>query len=550
MDNFLKDLNQLKYRDINELLNKKMKISPVKEALWASIIYFIFGFIWILWSNTILGFFIKDIDTFKKIQIFKGWLYVFMSSMLIYFIVYTRTKALYRTLQVIEENQLRLKETLDSLFESEEKLKNTLYFDSLTKLPSRLGLELVLEKLIGQNKKFALLHINFDNFNHINETLGHGVGDEFLIEMSEKIKALAGNSMIGRFGADEFGIIVDNFESPDNIKSLISDSLKNIEKIWIKNNYEYFISFSVGISLYPEDGLNKTLILRNADLALKKAKKEGKSRIVFYSGEIFKYNLEKVRIKNQLDFAIEKSELILYFQPQYLIKNNEIKGMEALLRWKSPQGFIPPDIFIPIAEESGQIYNIEKWVFKNSLEQKVEFENKGLGYLSLSINLSIKTLMSHENFEDLLSLLKNYNIDYTHLTFEITETDVISDLNLAISKLNRLRELGIKIALDDFGTGYSSLNHLKQLPIDIIKLDKSFTKSIEKNISDTYIIKSILLLALDLGYDVVAEGVETEEQFNFLKNHNCKFAQGYLMSKPIPIDELYKKLNNSSDIRR
>ena len=542
MDNFLKTLNQVKYKDIQELLNKKMKINPIKEAIVAFLLYFVFGFNWILWSDTILSFLVKDVETYKKIQIIKGWLYVFLSSILIYFIVYTRTKILYKTLQVVEDNQLKLKETLENLFESEEKLKNTIYFDSLTKLPSRLGIELYVESLINQNKKFAVLHINFDNFNHINETLGHGVGDEFLIEMSEKIKNIAPNSMIGRFGADEFGIVLDNFDKPDDIKNLINDSLKNIEKIWIKNNYEYFISFSVGISLFPEDGLNKTLILRNADLALKKAKKEGKSKIVFYSGEIFKYNLEKVRIKNQLDFAIEKNELILYFQPQYFIKSNEIKGMEVLLRWNGPQGFVPPDVFIPIAEESGQIYSIEKWVFKNSLEQKLEFEKKGLGYLSLSINLSSKTLMSHDNFQDLLNLLKSYDIDFTHLTFEITETDIISDLNLAIAQLNKLKELGVKIALDDFGTGYSSLNHLKQLPIDIIKLDKSFTSSIEKNKSDTSIIKSLLLLAIDLGYDVVAEGVETEEQFAFLKTHNCKFGQGYLMSKPIPIDELYKKL--------
>lgn len=542
MDNFLKTLNQVKYKDIQELLNKKMKINPTKEAILAFLLYFVFGFNWILWSDTILSFLVKDVETYKKIQIIKGWLYVFLSSILIYFIVYTRTKILYKTLQVVEDNQLKLKETLENLFESEEKLKNTIYFDSLTKLPSRLGIELYVENLINQNKKFALLHINFDNFNHINETLGHGVGDEFLVEMSEKIKSIAPNSMIGRFGADEFGIILDIFEKPDDIKNLINDSIKNIEKIWIKNKYEYFISFSVGISLFPEDGLNKTLILRNADLALKKAKKEGKSKIVFYSGEIFKYNLEKVRIKNQLDFAIEKNELILYFQPQYFIKSNEIKGMEVLLRWNGPQGFVPPDVFIPIAEESGQIYSIEKWVFKNSLDQKLEFENKGLGYLTLSINLSSKTLMSHDNFQDLLNLLKTYNIDFTHLTFEITETDVISDLNLAIAQLNKLKELGVKIALDDFGTGYSSLNHLKQLPIDIIKLDKSFTSSIEKNKSDTSIIKSLLLLAIDLGYDVVAEGVETEEQFAFLKSFNCKFGQGYLMSKPVPIDELYKKL--------
>jgi len=540
LDSFFKALSRQDTRDINKLLENKVNINPLKESLLVASVYFIFGFNWILWSDTVLVMFVKNIETLQKIQLIKGWLYVLISAGLIYFIVRVRTRILLKTLNAVEENQNKLKIALSNLFESEEKLKNTLYFDSLTNLPSRLGLELVLDTLIKENSKFALLHINFDNFNHINETLGHGAGDEFLVEMSKKIKTIVGNSMVGRFGADEFGVIIKDYESQEKLKELITDSLKNIEKIWTKNNYDYFISFCVGISLYPEDGLNKTLILRNGDLALKKAKNEGKSRIVFYSGEIFKYNLEKIRIKNQLDFAIEKNELILYFQPQYMLKTGEIKGMEVLLRWISPSGFVPPDLFIPIAEESGQIFNIEKWVFENALKQKKKFEDMGFKNFDLSINLSSKTLMSSENFEDLLTLIKSTDLDYKHVVFEITETDIISDLDLAISQLLKLKEFGIKIALDDFGTGFSSLNHLKKLPIDIIKLDKSFIKSIEKNQSDTYIIKSLLLLALDLGHDVVAEGVETKEQYDFLNGYNCKYAQGYFMSKPLPIEEIYK----------
>lgn len=540
LDSFFKALSRQDTRDINKLLENKVNINPLKESLLVASVYFIFGFNWILWSDTVLVMFVKNIETLQKIQLIKGWLYVLISAGLIYFIVRVRTRILLKTLYAVEENQNKLKIALSNLFESEEKLKNTLYFDSLTNLPSRLGLELVLDTLIKENSKFALLHINFDNFNHINETLGHGAGDEFLVEMSKKIKTIVGNSMVGRFGADEFGVIIKDYESQEKLKELITDSLKNIEKIWTKNNYDYFISFCVGISLYPEDGLNKTLILRNGDLALKKAKNEGKSRIVFYSGEIFKYNLEKIRIKNQLDFAIEKNELILYFQPQYMLKTGEIKGMEVLLRWISPSGFVPPDLFIPIAEESGQIFNIEKWVFENALQQKKKFEDMGFKNFDLSINLSSKTLMSSENFEDLLTLIKSTDLDYKHVVFEITETDIISDLDLAISQLLKLKEFGIKIALDDFGTGFSSLNHLKKLPIDIIKLDKSFIKSIEKNQSDTYIIKSLLLLALDLGHDVVAEGVETKEQYDFLNGYNCKYAQGYFMSKPLPIEEIYK----------
>lgn len=542
MDNIF---NHLGYNsvDIDELLKKRVKISPLKEAVYITLIYFLFGFNWILWSDLLLGFIIKDPVLYQKIQLIKGWLYVIVTAALIYILVMNRSKTIENTLKIIDENQKNLQDMLKELISTEEKLKDIIYYDSLTGLPSRLGLEIEIESLIKKNKAFALLHINFDNFNHINETLGHGVGDEFLIEMSVKMKALLTDSILGRFGADEFGIIVKDYKTVDNLKNLISETLKNSEKTWTKYNYDYFISFCVGISLYPEDGLNKTLILRNADLALKRAKKEGKSRLVFYSGEIFKHNSEIIKIKHQLEYALQKDEFILYFQPQYCLKTSNIKGMEVLLRWFGPEGAVPPDLFIPIAEESGQIYDIEKWVFKNSLAQKKEFEKMGFNDLDLSINLSSKTLMSNENFSDLIELLKGTEVDYSHIVFEITETDVISDINLAINQLLELKKFGVKIALDDFGTGYSSLNHLKKLPIDIIKLDKTFIKAIEENTADTFIIKSLLYLAIDLNYKVVAEGVETQAQFDFLNKYDCAYAQGYLMSRPLPISDIYGKLN-------
>ena len=224
----------------------------------------------------------------------------------------------------------------------------------------------------------------------------------------------------------------------------------------------------------------------------------------------------------------------------------EIKGFEVLIRWNNPfSGFISPALFIPIAEETGQIFAIEKWIINNALKQKKILENKGYEHLDLSINLSSKTLMSNLNFHELEDILDENKVDYSHITLEVTETAIISDIEMAISRLLRLKRYGLKIALDDFGTGYSSLTYLKKMPIDTIKLDRSFVKSIEENDADTYIIKSILYLALDLKYNVVAEGIETEEQYRFLEKNNCESGQGFLMSKPVPIEDVYEKLENA-----
>jgi EAL domain-containing protein (putative c-di-GMP-specific phosphodiesterase class I) len=273
------------------------------------------------------------------------------------------------------------------------------------------------------------------------------------------------------------------------------------------------------------------------------AKKEGKGRCILYTGEILKSNSEKIKIADKIRYGLLNNEFELYYQPQFHLRNGQIKGLEVLIRWTNSEiGSISPAIFIPIAEEIGQIFDIEKWIFKNALIQKEIFEKKGYNDISLSINLSSKTLMSNIHFGELEDILDEYNIDYEKITIEITETSVISDIYLAIEKLKRLKRYGLKVALDDFGTGYSSLTHLKKLPIDIIKLDKSFIKSIDVNNTDSYIIKAILGLALDLNYEVVAEGIETKEQYIFLDNNNCSLGQGFLMSRPLDIENVYIKL--------
>ena len=503
--------------------------------------------LWIWLSDKILSFLISDIKIYSQVQTLKGWFYVLITSFLIYFLVKTRSTLIKNSMLKVSETHKNLERVYNELLSAEEKLLNTIYFDSLTELSTRIGIEVEMEKFLENNIPFAFVHIDFDNFKYINETLGHSAGDQFLKEMGIRLKELKSDSFIvGRLSGDEFGIILKDVNSIKILKEQIDNINKLLGKKWTIGDYEFFTSASMGISVFPKDGSSKIEIFRSADLAMSRAKKEGKGRGIFYTGEILESNSEKIKISNQIQHAIEKKEFILYYQPQIYLNTGEIKGFEVLIRWNNPfSGFISPALFIPIAEETGQIFAIEKWIINNALKQKKILENKGYEHLDLSINLSSKTLMSNLNFHELEDILDENKVDYSHITLEVTETAIISDIEMAISRLLRLKRYGLKIALDDFGTGYSSLTYLKKMPIDTIKLDRSFVKSIEENDADTYIIKSILYLALDLKYNVVAEGIETEEQYRFLEKNNCESGQGFLMSKPVPIEDVYEKLENA-----
>ena len=528
-------------------IHNDFKVNPIIEALIIMGIYGLFGVLWIWLSDKILSFLISDIKIYSQVQTLKGWFYVLITSFLIYFLVKTRSTLIKNSMLKVSETHKNLERVYNELLSAEEKLLNTIYFDSLTELSTRIGIEVEMEKFLENNIPFAFVHIDFDNFKYINETLGHSAGDQFLKEMGIRLKELKSDSFIvGRLSGDEFGIILKDVNSIKILKEQIDNINKLLGKKWTIGDYEFFTSASMGISVFPKDGSSKIEIFRSADLAMRRAKKEGKGRGIFYTGEILESNSEKIKISNQIQHAIEKKEFILYYQPQIYLNTGEIKGFEVLIRWNNPfSGFISPALFIPIAEETGQIFAIEKWIINNALKQKKILENKGYEHLDLSINLSSKTLMSNLNFHELEDILDENKVDYSHITLEVTETAIISDIEMAISRLLRLKRYGLKIALDDFGTGYSSLTYLKKMPIDTIKLDRSFVKSIEENDADTYIIKSILYLALDLKYNVVAEGIETEEQYRFLEKNNCESGQGFLMSKPVPIEDVYEKLENA-----
>lgn len=432
----------------------------------------------------------------------------------------------------------------------EEKIRYLAYHDSLTGLPNRDMFSNEIECLIESKKldKFAIVFIDIDNFKYVNDTMGHIIGDELLKYIAVKLTSyVTAPDLAARLGGDEFGLLIKNFGSEEILMKKLERLQKDLGNTWHSGIREFFISISVGAAIYPDDGRDGGALLKKSDIAMNVAKKEGKNKVLLYKENIHEDIMWHINMSNKLQKALDNKEFELYYQPQIELSSGRIVSLEALVRWNHPtEGFIPPSDFIPVAEETGQIYGLEQRIFRNALIQKQKWEQEGYRDITLSLNLSSKTLISNMNFRFIESILSEFHVDYTKFVVEITETAAISNVELAIERLNRLKSRGLKIALDDFGTGYSSITYLKQLPIDIIKLDKSYVKSVTDGRRDGSIIKFILSLARDLNLTVVAEGIETSKQLEYLKNINCSLGQGYFISIPQPAEAITEMLSNNT----
>lgn len=436
----------------------------------------------------------------------------------------------------------------------EEKIKQLAFYDTLTGLPNRAMFENEVNDHLNDNvygNFFMIAYIDIDNFKNINDSMGHQVGDLFLTYLAERLKEeIKEPNFVARLGGDEFAILFTRMNREDVLKQL-EEIIKRLNRTWTIENRQFYISMSVGVVEYPYDGENTTALLKNADIAMYSAKREGKNRILFYKEDISRENINHLKMINSLQYGIDGEQFVLYYQPQFNLITGEITGVEALVRWIHPEdGFIPPSDFIPLAEESGQIFKLERWIVAKALEQKKEWENQGFTNLGMSINLSGKTLTSSINFQEIDKIIAESTADLSKVMIEITETANISDVGIVIRHLEILRERGIRIALDDFGTGYSSLNYLKMFPINIVKLDRSFINAINENGVDMLLIKNILMLTHDLEFQVIAEGIETVDQLDFLKQHYCEEGQGYLFSKPLPVDKVSTMLKEKFQFKQ
>ena len=470
---------------------------------------------------------------------------IFLLIILVLSLIYY-TRRLIRTKRQLESQNEELHDLYEQIYNSEEELKKLVYFDSLTKLPNRIALTNDIQEHVKQQESItaALMIIDIDNFKYINDTLGHHFGDEFLIEIAKIFLNLSSQSIrVYRIGGDEFAFLVT--ASMPQIEMAAQEIMNCFHKPIYMDKIKIHTTLSMGIAVYPFAGKTVQQLLKNADIAMYEAKQRGKERYVFFD-DVMNYRIiEKTKIENNLQFALDNKEFMLYFQPQYKTSNDKISGFEALIRWKSRElGMVPPNDFIKIAEESQKIVAIGKWVFVNSCDFASKLIKRGYKDIKVSVNISIVQLIQDDFTDFILATIESKNLDFKLIELEITETVLIRSVQEAYTKLETLRSKGVSISLDDFGTGYSSLSYLQNLPITTLKMDRAFVEDITKNTITENLASFIISMAHKLNLEVIAEGVETKLQLDILKKYNCDKVQGYYYSKPVPEEQAFLLLES------
>lgn len=423
-----------------------------------------------------------------------------------------------------------------------ETIKYMVYHDQLTGLLNRTALikdlDQAIEKAKEKQTEIAILYIDLDRFKYLNDTMGHKVGDQLLRKVGERLSSMEGQSQsVYRIGGDEFVILITNVTRSE-VSGYSSKVFSHFDVPFLLEGQDYFITPSIGISMYPIDGQDTETLIRKADSALFQVKERGKAHFQFYSQEMNVHIPNMVTMESQLRRAMDKNELMLYYQPQVDLRTGEINSYEALLRWNNPVlGFVSPGEFIPLAEDTGLIVPIGYWVIEEVCKQIKRWEEKGLRNIKIAVNLSPKQFLQPHLVEKIRAIMEKHKVQPEFLEIEITE-GAMQDTLETLKILKQLKKLGLSISVDDFGTGYSSLSYIKQFPLDTIKIDRSFIKEALIDRKDEAIITTIIHLGCSLGLEVVAEGVETEEQVQFLKSVSCHKAQGYLFSKPLSSEEM------------
>jgi len=445
----------------------------------------------------------------------------------------------YYTQDVTQKREIEKK-----LEEQTKQLNFQAYHDDLTKLPNRALFDDRLQQSIASaqrhDDKFALLFLDLDNFKQINDTLGHHYGDEILRLVAKRLRTVVRVSdSLSRLGGDEFTILYQGLETSGAAAKVAQKILDVMQPAFIVDEHELHISVSIGISLYPKDSILKNDLLKYADTAMYRAKDEGRNNYQFYAADMTTLAFEKAMLERNMRGAIGKNEFVVYYQPQIDARNNKIVGMEALVRWKHPEmGMVGPDKFIPLAEETGFVKELDRFVMREAMQTVSQWYKKGLNPGTLSLNLSIKQLMSSDYLSMLERVIVETEFDVKWLELEITESQMMHDPMRSIEVLNKLHKMDIEIAIDDFGTGYSSLAYLKRLPVNTLKIDRSFIKDLPDDEEDRAISKAVIALAQSLNLTIIAEGVEKSSQVEYLLANGCYFIQGFYYSKAISKEEM------------
>jgi diguanylate cyclase (GGDEF)-like protein/PAS domain S-box-containing protein len=430
--------------------------------------------------------------------------------------------------------------------ESQEKLDHMAHHDPLTALPNRLlfhdRLQHALLRAARDLEQLAVLFIDLDRFKNVNDTLGHHVGDELLQQVAGQLSArLREGDTLARLGGDEFIVLLERIDGEYGATQVAEKLMTMFEQPFTVAGHELFVTCSVGISLYPDDALDLNMLIRNADVAMYQAKARGRNGYRFYAPSMTGEGVERLRLETFLRRSIEKNEIFLNYQPQVEIDTGRLVGVEALVRWNHPElGLVPPARFIPLAEDSGFINQLGKWVLDEACRQMMRWQAQGLRVPKMAVNLSVKQFERGSIAGMVAAILQETGLEPQRLQLEVTES-VIMNTGDALGFINDLHAIGVGLAIDDFGTGYSSLAYLKQLPVQTLKIDRSFIKDISTDVNDEAIAIAIIQLGKSMHLSVIAEGVETEEQAAFLLRHGCKLAQGYFYSRPVLAQDMLER---------
>ncbi|MDO9419829.1 MAG: EAL domain-containing protein [Herminiimonas sp.] len=420
--------------------------------------------------------------------------------------------------------------------------------DALTGLPNRTLLYDRMQQAVLHSERYsnitAIAFLDLDQFKFINDSLGHQVGDELLKITAQRLTScLRESDTVARQGGDEFVLLLTSQTDEDSITQTMQRVLHEVAQPWMANDLEFRITCSIGVTLCPDDGRDVETLLKNADSAMYKAKELGRNNFQYFAAEMNDTVTDRLALLNRLRQAIPKNEFILHYQPKIHLASGKIIGSEALIRWNSDEGMVSPAAFIPLAEETGLIIQIGEWVLRTACRQNRTWQLAGHQPMPVSVNLSPRQLARGDIVELVERILAETGMEAKYLELEITESVMATDVEKSFALLTRLRALGVKISLDDFGTGYSSLSYLKRFPVDTLKIDQSFVRDIATNPDSAAIIKAIISLGHNLNLTVLAEGIETEEHFQFLLKHGCNEGQGYLMSKPVTNHAFIKLLH-------
>jgi diguanylate cyclase (GGDEF)-like protein len=441
-------------------------------------------------------------------------------------------------------NYIGISHDITQTKENEEHIKQLAYYDFLTKLPNRKLFEQEVESFIKSSRynerKLALLFLDLDNFKWVNDSLGHHYGDRILLHVSNLLKAtLTQETALARLGGDEF-VIITPYQDLLSVSQLATKIINTLRYPIALDKHEINLSWSIGVSLFPENGTTYGTLLQNADTAMYKAKERGKNTFKYFNPTMNELAKRRLNLDSRLRFAASHNEFTLAYQPKYTYTKDKTEGFEALIRWNdSKLGSVAPDEFISVAEQSGYIYEIGHWVLQRAMQdlKTIQSQMEDESY-TMAINISGKQLEDSRFVKDVKKLLEKNKILKHTIEFEITETAVMQNIQKVIPVLEAFKELGIKLSIDDFGTGYSSMAYLKKMPLNTLKIDREFIKDIHEDNEDRAIVEATIALAKALKLNIVAEGVETKEHLEILKEMQCDTIQGFFYSRPIPLEEL------------